>query len=254
MTGFSVTDRVALVTGATSGLGRHFALMLARAGARVAIAGRRSERLDQLAGEIAGGGGRAAPIVMDVTDAASVRDGVVAAEAALGPLAILVNNAGNAVTKPLLEHTEADWDTVMDTDLKGAWLVAQETTRRMVQAGKGGSIVNIASMLGEVAKGGVPSYCAAKAGLIHLTRAMAIELARHKIRVNALCPGYFQSEMTEAYLASPEGVAMLGRIPQRRIGGADELDGALLLLVSDAGAYMTGSIITVDGGHSLVGA
>ncbi len=254
MTGFSVTDRVALVTGATSGLGRHFALMLARAGARVAIAGRRSERLDQLAGEIAAGGGRAAPIVMDVTDAASVRDGVAAAEAALGSLAILVNNAGNAVTKPLLEHTEADWDTVMDTDLKGAWLVAQETTRRMVQAGRGGSIVNIASMLGEVAKDGVPSYCAAKAGLIHLTRAMAIELARHKIRVNALCPGYFQSEMTEAYLASPEGVAMLGRIPQRRIGGAEELDGALLLLASDAGAYMTGSIITVDGGHSLVGA
>jgi NAD(P)-dependent dehydrogenase (short-subunit alcohol dehydrogenase family) len=220
----------------------------------VAIAGRRSERLEQLAGEIAAGGGRAAPIVMDVTDAASVRDGVAAAEAALGPLAILVNNAGNAVTKPLLEHTEADWDTVMDTDLKGAWLVAQETTRRMVQVGQGGSIVNIASMLGEVAKGGVPSYCAAKAGLIHLTRAMAIELARHKIRVNALCPGYFQSEMTEAYLASPEGVAMLGRIPQRRIGGAEELDGALLLLASDAGAYMTGSIIAVDGGHSLVGA
>ena len=254
MSGFSVTDRVALVTGATSGLGRHFALMLARAGARVAISGRRSERLDQLAGEIAAGGGRAAPIVMDVTDAASVRDGVAAAEAALGPLGILVNNAGNAVSKPLLEHTEADWDTVMDTDLKGAWLVAQETTRRMVEAGQGGSIVNIASMLGEVAKGGVPSYCAAKAGLIHLTRAMAIELARHKIRVNALCPGYFQSEMTEGYLASPEGVAMLERIPQRRIGAADELDGALLLLASDAGAYMTGSIIMVDGGHSLVGA
>src|SRR6185369_542888 len=193
----------------TSGLGRHFAVMLARAGARVAITGRRSERLDQLAREIAAGGGRAAPIVMDVTDAASVRDGVAAAEAALGPLAILVNNAGNALSKPLLEHTEADWDTVMDTDLKGAWLVAQETTRRMVEGGQGGSIINIASMLGEIAKGGIPSYCDAKAGLIHLTRAMAIELARHKIRVNALCPGYFQSEMTEGYLASPGGVAML---------------------------------------------
>ena len=254
MTGFSVDGRAALVTGATSGLGRHFALMLARAGARVAIAGRRSERLDDLAGEIAAGGGRAAPIVMDVTDAASVRDGLAAAEAALGPLAILVNNAGVAVTKPLLEHTEADWDLVVDTDLKGAWLVAQETARQMVRAGQGGSIVNIASMLGEIAKGGVPSYCAAKAGLVHLTRAMAIELARHKIRVNALCPGYFVSEMTEAFLAGPDGMAMLGRIPQRRIGGADELDGALLLLASDAGAYMTGSIITVDGGHSLVGA
>jgi NAD(P)-dependent dehydrogenase (short-subunit alcohol dehydrogenase family) len=254
VTGFSVTDRVALVTGASSGLGRHFALVLARAGARVAITGRRSERLDELAREIAADGGRAAPIVMDVTDAASVRDGVVAAEAALGPLAILVNNAGVAVSKPLLEHTEADWDLVVDTDLKGAWLVAQETARRMVQAGRGGSIVNIASMLGEIAKGGVPSYCAAKAGLVHLTRAMAIELARHKIRVNALCPGYFVSEMTEAFLASPDGLAMLGRIPQRRIGRADELDGALLLLASDAGAYMTGSIITVDGGHSLVGA
>jgi NAD(P)-dependent dehydrogenase (short-subunit alcohol dehydrogenase family) len=254
VTGFSVDGRVALVTGATSGLGRHFALMLARAGAPVAITGRRSERLDELAREISAGGGRAAPIVMDVTDAASVRNGIAAAEAALGPLAILVNNAGNAVSKPLLEHTEADWDFVIDVDLKGAWLVAQETTRRMVQAGQGGSIINIASMLGEVAKGGIPSYCAAKAGLVHLTRAMAIELARHKIRVNALCPGYFVSEMTEDYLASPEGVAMLGRIPQRRIGRADELDGALLLLASDAGAYMTGSIIMVDGGHSLVGA
>jgi NAD(P)-dependent dehydrogenase (short-subunit alcohol dehydrogenase family) len=254
VTGFSIDGRAALVTGATSGLGRHFALTLARAGAPVAIAGRRSERLDELAHEIAASGGRAAPIVMDVTDAGSVRDGVAAAEAALGRLDILVNNAGVIVVKPLLEHSEADWDRVIDTDLKGVWLVAQETARQMVRVARGGSIVNIASMLGAIAEGGVPSYCAAKAGVIHLTRAMAIELARHKIRVNALCPGYFQSEMTEAFLASPEGVAMVGRIPQRRIGRAEELDGALLLLASDAGAYMTGSIIAIDGGQSLVGA
>jgi NAD(P)-dependent dehydrogenase (short-subunit alcohol dehydrogenase family) len=254
VTDFAIAERAALVTGASSGLGRHFALTLARAGAKVAIAGRRAERLVELACEIAAFGGRAVPIVMDVTDAGSVRDGVAATETELGPIAILVNNAGVVVTKPLLEHSEADWDRVVDTDLKGVWLVAQETARHMVRLGHGGSIVNIASMLGEIAKSGVPSYCAAKAGVIHLTRAMARELARHRIRVNALCPGYFATEMTDAFLASPEGVAMVGRIPQRRIGQAEELDGALLLLASDAGAYMTGSIVTVDGGHGLVGA
>ena len=254
MTGFAIAGRTALVTGASSGLGRHFATTLARAGAKVAVAGRRADRLSDLAGEIAAFDGHAVPIVMDVTDIGSVRDGVAAAETELGPIAILVNNAGVVVSKPLLEHSEADWDRVIDTDLKGAWLVAQETARHMVRLGHGGSIVNIASMLGEVAQKGVPSYCAAKAGVIHLTRAMALELARHRIRVNALCPGYFATEMTDAFLASPEGVAMVGRIPQRRIGRAEDLDGALLLLASDAGAYMTGSILRVDGGHGVVGA
>ena len=254
MTGFSIADRTALVTGASSGLGRHFALTLARAGAKVAVAGRRSERLVELAREIAAFDGRAVPIVMDVTDAGTVRDGIAAAETELGPVEILVNNAGVVVSKPLLEHSEADWDRVIDTDLKGVWLVAQETARHMVRLGHGGSIINIASMLGEVADSGVPSYSAAKAGVIHLTRAMARELARHDIRVNALCPGYFASEMTDAFLASPAGLAMIERVPQRRIGRAEDLDGPLLLLASDAGAYMTGSIVRVDGGHGLVGA
>jgi NAD(P)-dependent dehydrogenase (short-subunit alcohol dehydrogenase family) len=254
VTGFSIADRAALVTGASSGLGRHFALTLARAGAKVAIAGRRAERLTAVAAEIAAFDGRAVPIVMDVTDAGSVRDGIAAAETELGPIAILVNNAGIVVVKPLLEHSEADWDRVIDTDLKGVWLVAQETARHMVRLGHGGSIINIASMLGEIADSGSPSYCAAKAGVIHLTRAMARELARHGIRVNALCPGYFASEMTEAFLTSPRGIATIERVPQRRIGRAEDLDGPLLLLASDAGAYMTGSIIRVDGGHGLVGA
>ena len=253
MSGFAVAGRAALVTGASSGLGRHFALTLARAGARVAVAGRRGDRLAELAREIAAFDGRAVPIVMDVTDAKSVRDGVAAAETELGSIAIVVNNAGTVVVKPLLDHSEDDWDRVVDTDLKGVWLVAQETARHMVRLGHGGSIVNIASMLGEIVDSGAPSYCAAKAGVIHLTRAMARELARHRIRVNAICPGYFASEMTEAYLVSPRGAAMVERIPQRRIGRPEDLDGPLLLLASDAGAFMTGSIITVDGGHSLVG-
>jgi NAD(P)-dependent dehydrogenase (short-subunit alcohol dehydrogenase family) len=253
MSGFAIAGRAALVTGASSGLGRHFALTLARAGARVAVAARRGDRLADLTREIAAFDGRAVPIVMDVTDSASVRDGVAAAETELGPIAILVNNAGAVVVKPLLDHSEADWDRVVDTDLKGVWLVAQETARHMVRLGHGGSIINIASMLGEIVDSGAPSYCAAKAGVIHLTRAMARELARHRIRVNAICPGYFASEMTEGYLASPRGAAMVEKIPQRRIGRAEDLNGPLLLLASDAGAFMTGSIVTVDGGHSLVG-
>jgi len=245
-------DRAALVTGASSGLGRHFALTLARAGAKVAIAARRAERLTALAEEIAAFDGRAVPIVMDVTDAASVRDGVAAAETELGPIAILVNNAGVVTIKPILEVSEADWDRVIDTDLKGAWMVAQETARHMVRLGHGGSIINIASLLGMVVGPGTVAYCAAKAAVLHLTRAMAVELARHQIRVNALCPGYFLSEMTESYLASPAGIEMVERIPQRRLGRLEDLDGPLLLLASDASAYMTGTTIIIDGGQGLV--
>jgi len=247
-----LTGKAALVTGASSGLGRHFALTLGKAGAKVAIAARRVERLAELAREIEAFDGRAFPVALDVTDSASVRAAVAAAETELGPLAILVNNAGTVVAKPLLDHTEADWDQVVDTNLKGAWLVAQEVARHMVRLGHGGSIINIASMLGLIVDEMVPSYCAAKAGLIHLTKAMARELAGHRIRVNAICPGYFESEMTHDFLASPPAQRMLRAIPLKRIGEATELDGALLLLAADASSYMTGSVILVDGGHSLV--
>jgi len=249
---FDLTGKAAIVTGASSGLGRHFAITLAKAGAKVAMAARRVDQLTDLAREIEGFDGRAVPLALDVTDGESVRAAVAAAETELGSISILVNNAGVVVAKPLLDQTEADWDRVVDTNLKGAWLVAQEIARHMVRLGHGGSIINIASMLGLIVEETVPAYCAAKAGLIHLTKAMARELAAHKIRVNAICPGYFESAMTHDYLASSSGQRMLKRIPFQRPGVAAEIDGALLLLAADISSYMTGSIILVDGGHSLV--
>jgi NAD(P)-dependent dehydrogenase (short-subunit alcohol dehydrogenase family) len=248
-----IAGRAALVTGASSGLGRHFALTLARAGAKVAIAARRADRLGALAAEIAAFDGRAVPIVMDVTSATSVEAGIAAAETELGPLAILVNNAGVAAPAGVLDITEADWDRVVDTDLKGVFLVAQATARHMARHGHGGSIINIASILAGIVAPGIASYCAAKGGVAQLTRALALELARHRIRVNALCPGFVETDMNREFLTSPAGQAVAQRIPQRRIGRPEDLDGALLLLASDASAYMTGSLITVDGGHSLTG-
>ncbi len=186
---------------------------------------------------------------LDVTDRDSVKQAFDAIEAGPGIADIIVNNAGVAVSRPLLQQTEADWDSVVDTNLKGAWLVAQEAARRLVAAKRPGSIVNIASITGERVAGGVVGYCASKAGVIHLTRAMALELARHEIRVNALAPGYVQTELNRDFLVSEAGERLRSRIPQRRFGPAEELDGALLLLASDAGSYITGSVLVADGGH-----
>lgn len=246
---FALEGRLALVTGASSGLGRHFALTLARAGAAVVAAARRVERLAGVVGEIEAAGGRALAVPLDVTDAASVRSCFDTAEAWLGTPDLLVNNAGAAVSRPLLEQTEEDWDGVVDTNLKGAWLVAQESARRMVAAQRAGAIVNIASITGERVAAAVAPYCASKAGLIHLTRAMALELARHGVRVNALAPGYVATELNHDFLASGAGERLMARIPQRCFGRLADLDGPLLLLASDAGAFMTGSVLAVDGGH-----
>lgn len=251
MNRFDLTGKAAIVTGAGSGLGRQFALTLAQAGARVALMGRRLDKLTRLAQEIEGFDGRAVALKIDVLDASSIRAAIAAAETELGPIAILVNNAGVSVHKPLLDQTEEDWDRVVDTNLKGAWLVAQETARHMVRLGHGGSIINIASVLGLRASGAVPGYVASKAGLVHLTRAMALELARYKIRVNALCPGYFATDMTKEFLASPQAEKLIKSVPQRRVGAAADLDGPLLLLASEAGSYMTGSIIVIDGGLTV---
>jgi NAD(P)-dependent dehydrogenase (short-subunit alcohol dehydrogenase family) len=166
-----------------------------------------------------------------------------------GTADVIVNNAGVAITRAVLEQSESDWDTVLDTNLKGAWLVAQEGARRMIDAGLPGVIVNIASITGERVAGGVAPYCASKAGLIHLTRAMALELARSRIRVNALAPGYVQTELNREFLASEAGERLKARIPQRRFGRPEDLAGPLLLLASEAGAYMTGSVVFADGGH-----
>lgn len=246
---FTLEGRLALVTGASSGLGRHFALTLARAGAAVVAAARRVERLADVVGQIEAAGGRALAVPLDVTDAASVRSCFDATEAWLGTPDLLVNNASAAVSRPLLEQTEEDWDGVVDTNLKGAWLVAQESARRMVAAQRPGAIVNIASITGERVAAAVAPYCASKAGLIHLTRALALELARHGVRVNALAPGYVETELNRDFLASGAGERLMSRIPQRRFGRLADLDGPLLLLASDAGAFMTGSVLAVDGGH-----
>ncbi len=246
---FKLDGRIALVTGASSGLGRHFAATLACAGATVAVAARRADKLAATVAEIEAAGGRAFAVAMDVTDVASVRAGFDAIEARQGPADLIVNNAGVAVSRPLLEQTEGDWDDVVDTNLKGAWLVAQEGARRLVAVRRPGAIVNIASITGVRVAGGVAPYCASKAGLVHLTRAMALELARHGIRVNTLAPGYVQTELNHDFLASDAGQRLMARIPQRRFGRASDLDGPLLLLASDAGAYITGSLIAADGGH-----
>jgi len=248
---FGLEGQRVLVTGASGGLGLHFAMTLARAGAAVALAARSADKLADAAEQLRGFGARAIPVTMDVTDAASIHGAVARAEADLGPITTLVNNAGVAVSKPLFEHDETDWDQVMDTNLKGAWLVAQEVARRMVAHAQGGAIINIASILGLRLVGGLPEYCASKAGLIHLTKVLALELARYKIRVNAIAPGYIRTDLNRNFFEGEAGQAMIRRIPQRRVGEASDLDGALLLLASDASRYMTGAVIPVDGGHLL---
>lgn len=248
---FSLANQVALVTGASSGLGRHFAMTLARAGAKVAIAARRTDRLEELAREIAALDGRALPVPLDVTDLESVNAAVTATETELGPVTVLINNAGIATTASFLDQTDAQWRAILGTNLDGARRVGHAVAKRMVEHGQGGAIVNIASILGLRPAGGVSAYAAAKAGLISLTQTMALELARHRIRVNALAPGYVETDINRDFLQSQAGQAMVKRVPLRRFGEASDLDGALLLLASGAGRYMTGSIVVVDGGHAL---
>jgi NAD(P)-dependent dehydrogenase (short-subunit alcohol dehydrogenase family) len=246
---FDLGARHILVTGASSGLGRHFAVVLAAAGAKLSLAARREGPLAELVDDIRAGGGAAASVVMDVTDPASIERALDGAEDWGGAPAVLINNAGLAITSAALEVDPAAWDRVIDTNLKGVWLTAQATARRMIRHGTGGSIVNVASILGLRVAGGVMPYAVSKAGVVHLTKALALEWARHGIRVNALAPGYIETELNRDFFAGEAGQALVRRIPQRRLGKAGELDGALLLLASEAGSYMTGSVVAVDGGH-----
>ena len=248
---FGIAGQVALVTGASSGIGRHFAVLLAAAGVKVALAARRVERLAELAREIEAAGGQSLPIACDVTRSDGVAAAVAAAENELGPLTLLVNNAGVVVSKPLFEHTEADWDHVIDTNLKGAWLMAREFAQHLVGLKRPGRIINISSVLGFRTIGRVPAYCTAKAGLTHLTHVLAMELARFGILVNALAPGYVETDFNRAFFQTEPGKALISRIPLKRLGQTEDLDGALLFLASPASAYVTGTVISVDGGHGV---
>ena len=245
---FSLSGRTALVTGASSGLGRHFAGALARAGAKVIIAARRLEKLKAVRDEVTALGGEVEAMAMNVIDPASVARAFKDISAA-GGLDILVNNAGVTLTKPALDVTEQEWDEVLDTNLKGAFLVAQAAASAMKEQGRGGAIVNIASILGQRVAGQLVAYTASKAALIQMSKTLALEFARYGIRVNALCPGYIETDLNHDFFESEAGQALVRRIPQRRLGRPAELDGALLLLCSDAGSYITGAALAVDGGH-----
>lgn len=249
---FDLQGRTALVTGGFSGLGLHFARVLAAHGARVALVGRRIELGRTLAQEISASVNRPAEVLayqVDVTDAASVADGFAQATRDLGLPTIVVNNAGTVARGPSVDVTEDDWNAVVDVNLSGVFKVAQAAGRALIGAGSSGTIINIASILGLRVRSQVASYAATKAAVVQLTKALALEWAEHGIRVNALAPGYFETEINRELLRSPAGQAILSRIPQQRAGQLPQLDGPLLLLASDASSYMTGAVIPVDGGH-----
>ncbi|MEC3909537.1 glucose 1-dehydrogenase [Sphingobium sp. CR2-8] len=237
--------KVALVTGASGGLGAYFAKILAAAGASVIIGARRLDALQSVTSEITALGGICETVSLDVTRA----DSIAAIAPVLERVDILVNNAGLVRDRSALEQSEEDWDAVIDTNLKGMFLMAQAVARAMQRRNAGGTIINIASILGLRQAGGVLPYAVSKAGAIQMTKTLALELARYKIRVNALAPGYVATELNDEFWRSDHGKAMIKRIPQRRLGQVDDLEGPLLLLASDLSTYMTGSVIEVDGGH-----
>lgn len=248
---FDVSNEVILVTGASQGLGRQFARVLAARGAAIVLAARQIDKLQSLEQEIKDGGGRAVAVRMDVTDLGSMAAALDQAEAALGPITVLINNAGVATEKLAVDTSEADWDKVIGANLKGAYFLATEVARRMIARQQGGNIVNIASVLGQSVLKFVSPYAISKAGIIQATKAMALELASSRIRVNALAPGYIDTDINRDLWSTPAGEKLLKSIPQRRIGHESDLDGAILLLASNASRYMTGSVVTVDGGFLL---
>ena len=246
---FSVKGKHILITGASSGLGSHMSIMLAERGARVSAAARRIDRMQSMVEIIRDSGGEAEALTLDVVDHDSVEAGFEQAISRFGSLDVVINNAGTAGRDPAEDIAVDEWRRIIDTNLNGAWYVAQCAGRQMINAGHGGSIINISSIMAYRQSKGLAAYCSSKAAVDHLTRVLALEWAPHGIRVNAIAPGYIYSEMTESLLASERGQAMIANTPLKRAGTPEELDGTVLLLASQASSYINGATIVVDGGH-----
>jgi len=245
--------KIAMVTGASSGLGARFAKALAGAGAQVVLASRRIDRLKELRAEIEAEGGAAHVVALDVTDLASIKSAIAHAETEAGPIDILVNNSGVSTTQRLLDVSEDDYGYVMDTNLRGAFFMAQQTAKRMIQRAKGDPkkqhrIVNIASVAGLRVLPQIGVYCMSKAGVVQMTKAMAVEWGRYGINVNAICPGYIATEMNEDYFDTEQGRKLIEMLPRRRTGRPEDLDGLLLLLAAEEAHFINGAIITADDG------
>ncbi|GAB3371374.1 SDR family oxidoreductase [Spongiibacter taiwanensis] len=247
---FQLTGKTALVTGASSGLGEHFARVLASEGATVVVAARREEKLAELVADINANGGTAHALKLDVADKNSVADAFATVERDIGGIDILINNAGVATAPTrFVEMSEEDWHWVLDTNLNGAWRMAQAAAKQMIAKGTAGSIINVGSIYGLHTGVLKANYNVAKAAVVQLTKSMSMELSRNNIRVNSLCPGWFYTEMNEDYFSSEAGEKYIKGFPTKRLGRLDELTVPLLLLASNnAGGYINGSSITVDGG------
>ncbi|MBS0307389.1 MAG: SDR family oxidoreductase [Proteobacteria bacterium] len=252
----NLEGKIALVTGASSGLGARFAKVLAKGGAQVVLASRRTERLKELRAEIEADGGAAHVVALDVTDYGSIKAAIAHAETEAGPIDILVNNSGVSTTQRLVDVTPDDYAFVMDTNQRGAFFVAQETAKRMIARAKGDPrlqhrIINIASAAGLKAVPQIGIYCMSKAAVVHMTKSMAVEWGRHGINVNAICPGYISTEINADFFESEQGKQLIGILPRKRVGQPEYLDGLLLLLASDESQFINGAIMAADDGMSV---